>query len=405
MSRKTLLSGAAGLVVGGIVFGAGPAVAQFAVIDGASIIQQIKSFAQETGILNVLQAVQTIETAMNDTMKAINAALGPTTYGDTNTLLREGFTQNANYAKGQVGAQQQIADATNTAMARVQRDFRNAQIRDQQTPNVQQCTALDSGQVVAAAAQQGWRTGQTIGAVMDPRREGLPGTPAYFGAAQAAEAANQVHLSRYCSPTEAQAGLCTVASANLVDADQRASSLFGNDNLIDQTGVNVANDFATNLIEPKVPAALRGDQLTSVSGQDAALRRRNFNSNMSLARLAVDQAIGEQTPGVLLSAQQKQLLTDEGLTVPASGSWFQALNLEATRRISDTSWAASLQAMPPASVQREIAMELALNNYLLMQQYRSTMLHTTIAGAQLAIAESAHFQPTTEMPSPALASK
>lgn len=404
MNRKTLLATAAGMVLGGVLFNAVPAFAQMATIDVASITEQIKSFAQETGILDVLNAMNTVQNTVSDTMKSINTALGNTTYGDTNTLLREGFTQEANYAKGQVGAQQQIADASNTAMARFQRDIRNSQIRDQQTPNIQNCTALDSGQVVTAASLQGWRTGQTIEAVMDPRGEALPGTPAYYGAGQAMQAAGQVHLSRYCSATDAQAGLCTEAAVAMQNADQRASSLFGADNLSDQNGINAANDFGTNLIQPIVPAALRGDQLTSISGQDAAARRREYNARMSLARSVIDLAIGQQTPGVTLTTQQKQLLTNEGLPIPASGSWLQALSLEATRRISDVTWAAGLQAMPPASVEREIATELALSNYLAMQNYRVTLLNATVVATQLSATEEAHFHAATPMPSPSMAS-
>src|ERR1700679_1841885 len=162
MNRKLLLTAAAGIVLGGILFDAVPSQAQLATIDVASIAAEIKSLAQETGILDVLNAMNTVQNTVSATMKDINTAIGNTTYGDTNTLLREGFTQEANYQKGQIGAQQQITDASNTAMARFQRDVRNSQIRDQQTPTVQHCTTLDSGQVVTAAALRGWRTGQTI---------------------------------------------------------------------------------------------------------------------------------------------------------------------------------------------------------------------------------------------------
>src|SRR5580698_3373118 len=403
MTRKTLMATAAGAMLGGVIFGTVPAFADLPVIDPTAIAQEIKSVAQETGILDVLNAMNTVQNTVSDTTKSINTAIGNTTYGDTNTLLREGFTQEANYQKGQIGAQQQITDSSNMAMARFQRDVRNSQILDQQTPNVQNCTTHDSGQVVTAASLQGWRTGQTIEAVMDPRGEALFGTPAYFGAGQAMQAAGQVHLSRYCSTTDAQAGLCTVASTAMQNADQRASSLFGADNLNDQNGINAANDFGTNLIQPIVPAALRGDQLTSVSGQDAAAHRREYNARMSLARSVINLAIGQQTPGVTLTAQQQQLLTNEGLPVPTSGSWLQALSLEATRRISDVTWAAGLQAMPPASVEREIATELALSNYLAMENYRVTLLNATIAATQLSATEEANFRPATVMPSPSMA--
>jgi hypothetical protein len=391
MNHKTLLATAAGIMLGGVLFNAAPALADLPTIDITT-----------DGILTALQsavtgAINSMEKSVTDSLTSLaNPA-------SVSSLLTAGFTQMANYSKASVGAQQQITDASNTAMARFQRDIRNSQIRDQQTPNVQNCTALDSGQVVTAASLQGWRTGQTIEAVMDPRGEAVIGTPAYYGAGQAMEAAGQVHLSRYCSTTDAEAGLCTAAATATQNADQRASSLFGADNLIDQNGVNAANDFGTNLIQPIVPAALRGDQLTSINGQDAAARRREYNARMSLARSAINLAIGQQSPGVILTAQQQQLLTNEGLTPPASGSWLQALSLEATRRISDVTWAAGLQAMPPASVEREIATELALSNYLAMQQYRVSLLHATIAATQLSATEETTFHPTTEMPSPPMA--
>jgi hypothetical protein len=391
MNHKTLLATAAGIMLGGVLFNAAPALADLPTIDITT-----------DGILTALQsavtgAINSMEKSVTDSLTSLaNPA-------SVSSLLTAGFTQMANYSKASVGAQQQITDASNTAMARFQRDIRNSQIRDQQTPNVQNCTALDSGQVVTAASLQGWRTGQTIEAVMDPRGEAVIGTPAYYGAGQAMEAAGQVHLSRYCSTTDAEAGLCTAAATATQNADQRASSLFGTDNLIDQNGVNAANDFGTNLIQPIVPAALRGDQLTSINGQDAAARRREYNARMSLARSAINLAIGQQSPGVILTAQQQQLLTNEGLTPPASGSWLQALSLEATRRISDVTWAAGLQAMPPASVEREIATELALSNYLAMQQYRVSLLHATIAATQLSATEETTFHPTTEMPSPPMA--
>ncbi|MEA2728370.1 MAG: hypothetical protein QOF70_2845 [Acetobacteraceae bacterium] len=391
MNHKTFLATAAGIMLGGVLFNAAPALADLPTIDITT-----------DGILTALQsavtgAINSMEKSVTDSLTSLaNPA-------SVSSLLTAGFTQMANYSKASVGAQQQITDASNTAMARFQRDIRNSQIRDQQTPNVQNCTALDSGQVVTAASLQGWRTGQTIEAVMDPRGEAVIGTPAYYGAGQAMEAAGQVHLSRYCSTTDAEAGLCTAAATATQNADQRASSLFGADNLIDQNGVNAANDFGTNLIQPIVPAALRGDQLTSINGQDAAARRREYNARMSLARSVVNLAIGQQTPGVILTAQQQQLLTNEGLTPPASGSWLQALSLEATRRISDVTWAAGLQAMPPASVEREIATELALSNYLAMQQYRVSLLHATIAATQLSATEETNFHPTTEMPSPPMA--
>jgi hypothetical protein len=368
MWKKQLLSTSAGILIGAVVFGTVPAWADMPVID--------------IGVMGILQAAQS---ALTNAITSIGTQItGAVTKMETSItgLLRDGFTQNANYAKAQVAAQQQIADASNVAMARLQRDVRNAQIRDEQAPSPQACTALDFGQALQAAAGQSWRVATAISNVMDPRSEGGPGAPAYYGAAQSAAASTQLHLSRYCDQREAEAGLCSVSS--LPNADQRAASLFGPETLDGTTGVNAANDFATNLIQPIVPAALRGDQLTSVTGQDAAAQRRAYTARMSLARNTLSYAIAVQTPSVTLTAAQKQQMQDQGLTPVDTTSWFQAMDLEVSRRISSVGWAASLQFMPPASVNREIALELAMNNYIAMQTYRVQLYNAAIGAAQLA---------------------
>src|SRR6201747_1703422 len=146
MKKSSLIvTTALGMVLGAVLFNAAGALADEPVIDVGAIAQEIKSVAAETGILDVIQAMQTVQQAMNDTMKAVNTALGTNTYGDTNTLLLQGFTQSANYAKAQIGAIQQIADASNTANARFARDMRNAQIRDEQTASPTHCAAIDGG--------------------------------------------------------------------------------------------------------------------------------------------------------------------------------------------------------------------------------------------------------------------
>jgi hypothetical protein len=136
MQRLALLgSTALGIVVGAILFNARPAFADLPVIDPTSIANEVQQLAKDSGILSVLQALQTIN-------NGISSAIGSTTYGSTNTLLQEGFTQEANYSKAQIGAQQQITDASNEAMAQYQLQIRDAQIRDQQTLSPTQCAAL-----------------------------------------------------------------------------------------------------------------------------------------------------------------------------------------------------------------------------------------------------------------------
>ena len=353
------------------------------------------------GILNAMQSAVT--SAISNMEKSLQQAMtditNPTSLA---SILTNGFNQNANYAKAQVGAQQGIADASNEANAQFQLQMRDAGIRDQQTLSPQQCVGADDGQVIVTAGGQGWKTAQSIEAVTDARGEALINTPGYFGAGQASEANAQLHLARYCDSTDVAAGLCS-AAATLADADQHADSLFGNDNLNDANGVNAANDFGSELIQPIVPAAIRGDQLTSINGQDAMVRRRSYNARMSLARSVINYAIGIQSPSVTMTPQQQQEMTAMGITVPQAGSWLQSISLEVSRRISDATYFASLQSMPPASVEREIATELAQGNYLAFENFRLGLLRATIEATQLSATVEKSIPPTTEMPSPSIA--
>ena len=402
---KLLGSTAVGFALGGILMTATPAVAQLATIDIAAITQQIKQLAQETGIFQVLQAMNTVQNTVSQTMKDINTAIGNTTYGDTNTLLLQGFTQNANYSKAQIGAQQQITDASNTAMARFSRDMRNAQIRDEQTASPTHCAAIDGGVSTQSAAIQAFGVGQTIAGIHDQRGEAGPGMPSHYGQAQGVASMSQEHVGLYCNADDLAANTCPNGISANPDADQKASNFLGAGVYADQNAVNTAKDFAVNIIQPVAPAALRGDQLASVNGQDAAVRRHSYNARMSLAQTMVDTAIGMQVPSIPLTATQTQYLTNMGLPVPASGngSWLQVLQIEAERRVSDVGWHSTLQNMPPAAVEREMALELALNNYLLFQQYKMNLSHATISATQLAEDTDRNFMPTAKMPTPSMA--
>lgn len=352
------------------------------------------------GIFKAMQnALQTAVTSVgNQLQKAMTDITDPTSLS---SILTNGFNQNANYAKAQVGAQQGIADASNTAMAQYQLQLRDVSIRDQQTLSPQQCVGADNGQVIVVAGGQGWKTAQSIEAVTDARGEALINTPGYYGAGQASAANSRLHLSRYCDTTDQSAGLnCTPGTS--ADADQHADSLFGNDNLSDVNGVNAANDFGTELIQPIVPAAIRGDELTSINGQDAMVRRRSYNARMSLARSVINYAIGIQSPAVVLTPQQQEEMQNMGITVPAAGSWLQAISLEVNRRISDATYLAGLQSMPPASVEREIATEMAQSNYLAFENFRLGLLRATIEATLLANGVEKNFPTTTEMPSPSI---
>ena len=300
--------------------------------------------------------------------------------------------------QGAVDAQSQIVDGALTSNARFQRDIRNAGIRDEHTTSSLHCAALDSGQTVTVSGGQSWKVTQSIQDVADTRGEAGPNQPAFYGQSQAIAAIAQLHFARYCAPPEATAGLCSLSSTP--NADQRASTLFGTGTLSGQAGVTAANDYVTNLVQPIVPAALRGDQLTSEVGRDASIRRHAYNARISLARQVLDYAVGIQSPSVPLNSAQQTQMQNEGLTPVGTGSWLQVLMLDANRRYSDVNYAAQLQAMPPASVNREIALELASTNYLLTQLLRVGIMHASTAAAHMAADVEHDFQPTAPLSTP-----
>lgn len=404
MRNYALLGSAAvGVVLGAVLFNSAPAYADLPVIDPSSIAEEVKQLAQETGILDVLNAMSSVQNVISNTMKEINTAIGGTTYGDTNTLLREGFTQNANYSKAAVGAQEGIADASNEAMAQFDLQMRDAQIRDQQTASPSQCAALDGGVSTQAAAHSAFQVATTIAHMQDQRDEGWPNMPSYYGEAQGEAAANAEHISGYCDANDQAAGLPCTATTATADMDQSFSTLFAGGTYATQQALTAAKDYATNLIEPVAPAPLRGSQLTSLAGQDAQVRRRAFNARMSAAQTFVDNIVGAQSQTVPLTTIQQQYLTDVGLPAQTQGSWLQVLQIEAERRVSDVNWAAQLQAMPPASVEREIATELALNNYLQFQLYKTSLQRGSLEAAHLAVDTEHDFLPTSTMPTPTVA--
>ena len=116
------------------------------------------------------------------------------------------------------------------------------------------------------------------------------------------------------------------------------------------------------------------------------MRRRSYDARMSLAFAVVDEQIGMQSPSVPLTSQQRTYLTNMGLKAPDSGniSWFQALQIEAERRVADVDWAATLQAEPPTAVSREIAAQQALGNYVAFQNFKQALKQNALLAALLA---------------------
>ena len=389
--RGNLLRTTAFVVAGGILFNAAPARADLPTIDAIThfLLDQLQKAAT-----SAINKVETAVTGIGD--KIVNQVVN---LGDNLTdVMTRGFTQQSNYQKAAVSAQMQVADASNAAQYQVGRDTRNAQTVTEHTPSPEQCVANQAGQSSVSASVAAVTVAQSIGSITDNRGEAIAGQPAYYGQAQAVQAINQLHASRYCSQSEADAGLCSVAT--LASADQHSWNFLGPGSYAGQDGINAANDFATNVVQPIVPAALRASQLTSVTGQDAWARRRSYNARMSLARGMMNYAIGIQAPVVTLNADQRKQMTNEGLTATDKGSWLQAVTLEVNRRFSGLQWAANLQGMPPATVQREIATEMALANYLALQNYRVGLWNAALAATQVAQHEEANFRTSVAMPSP-----
>lgn len=391
MRKKIVATAAAGVVAGGVLFNSPGAKAILGI--GDTVFDPTLYGLTELGH----QLLERVVTKMQDMLVDSITSLG----GLLDDKLTAGFTQTANYLKAQIGAQQQIADASNTVNARFQRDLRNAAIRDEHVANPEFCVAADAGQTPIVASVSSFAVASSIATVSDRRGEALPGTPAHFGTAQAVQANNRLHYGRYCSETEAQAGLC--AQTALPNADQHASNLFGTGTYADQDAVNAANDYRTTLIQPVVPAALRADQLASLSGQDALPRRRSYNARMSLANGVVGYSIAVQTPSVPLTEQQQRQLVAQGLPPQTTGSWLTVLRLEANRRMADPAWHANLQRMPPASVMREIAVQLALGNYMKSQEYQLNLYRAALDATKVAQTEEQNYRDAVQMPSPDMA--
>lgn len=388
MRKQLLASTAAGILAGGILFNIMPARAA-----GTPVVDIV-----------VQGAINLFKDAMTKAMADLKSSVT-----DIGNIFDKGLnglaTQNANYSKASIGAQQQIADATNTVMARNARDIRNAQIRDEHVVTPQACASLDGEQAIAVSAGQSWKVSNGISRVTDKRNQGRPSTPAWAGQGQAVAASNQLHLSRYCSQNEQSAGLCNNWNEKKENSDQNSTSLLGGPSYADQDAVNTANDYARNLIEPVPPGALRGAQLATLAGQDASAKRRGYSAQISLANGVLNDIIGSHTTSVILTPAQQQQAQAQGLTSTTDASWFEAQDLEVNRRISDIGWHAALQAMPPKSVLVEIATELAMGNYIAWQNYRMAQQSAAVAAAQLAAMATASLKAAPPLPTPQMAAQ
>jgi len=386
MRKLSLLASTAlGIAVGGALFSARPAWADLPVFDIVTdrLMQVLNDLTNE--------AIDKVQTAV-------------TGVGDTLTRATDQVTRNV---RATVAAQEQIQDATNTAMATYQRNLRNADIVANHVVTPAACLALDGGQSVSVSGRQADTFSRNVGAITNPRGEGGPATPAWEGAGQAAMANVQQHLARYCSAADVQAGLCGAVSP-LENADQRADSFIGVPTYGDQATINAANDYVTTLLQPVPPGTLRGDPRKSMAGLQEEEDRRNYNANMSLARKAATDIFASHAPTVQLTPEQQQQMQVEGRPQLQTASWYDALALEVTRRYGSQAWAASLEQMPSAPViLREVAREQALGNYMALKSYQRLDQIAAMAAAQLAATATARFQQarTPTMPIPQVASQ
>ncbi|WP_291366610.1 hypothetical protein [Acetobacter sp. UBA5411] len=383
-------------------------------IVGASLVallpQKAEAFIGEAAVVAAVQALQKFTgTAIGNMTKNLTKTLDDnltdmTNSGSLANILSRGINQLSNYDKAGIAASERIADASNTAMAEFLRRQQDTEIRDQHMMNPEFCTTLDAQQGIIAASKAARTSTEAIAIVSDNRGEAGPGSPSYYGKAQGVGASMALHARRYCSEDDVSAGLCSSLS-RLPNADQRARSLFGQDTLSADGAVDAANDYATTVIQPVAPAALRGEQLTTTEGREAALRRRAYNGRMSLARYVLNFVTSLEIPSVPLTDAQKTEMTAEGITVADKGSWLQAMSLEANRRVSGVQWNAQIQTMPPTSVLRELAIEQAQANYLALQNYRLQLFQTTLQATTVAQREEQTFgQKLTPLPSPAITS-
>ena len=386
MRKLSLLAGTAlGIAVGAALFSARQAWADLPVVDYVTglLLKELNKLA--------LDAINQVQVAV-------------TGVGDTLTRATDQVTRNV---RATVAAQEQIQDATNTAMATYQRNVRNADIVANHVVTPAACLALDGGQSISVAGRQADTFSRNVGAITNPRGEGGPATPAWEGAGQAAMANVQQHLARYCSAADVQAGLCPAVSP-LENADQRADSLLGVPTYGDQATINAANDYITTLLQPVPPGALRGDPRRSMAGLQEEEDRRQYNASMSLARKVATDIFASHAPTVQLTPEQQQQLQAEGRPQVQTASASDALALEVTRRYGSQAWATSLEQMPSAPViLREVAREQALGNYIALKAYQRLDQLAAMAAAQLAATATARFQQarTPTMPIPQVASQ
>lgn len=343
-----------------------------------------RAFGIDIGpILAAISAAQSaLSTATNTAKQVLNNTLGGID-GD----LGKGFGQLTNYMKGQVGAQQQIADANNMVHAELAKEVRHAEIQDLHAVNRQDCLNLEGGQAQIVAARKSDDVALALDVTKGQRTRAEKGTPSWVGGGQGAQANNNAHFGKYCDDAEADAGLCSLpTNTTMKGADQAATSMFTPLVYTGQEAIDRANAYAVTLIEPVAPAAQRGSAITSTQGQQLMPFRRSYNAAMHLSHMIVDHVLSQRAETVTLTAAQKSEAQREGITVTDKGSSWEETELEVNRKYSGTDWQADLQAMSSdKSVLIQIALLDAQRNYLLWNSYKLQEMTAVAEAKRLAI--------------------
>jgi hypothetical protein len=394
--------------------------AAIGVLLGATILRPPKAHALfGSSIVALIAAVNTVASdvtsvgsAVTKMQSAIESKLesefGYTSKsgGDLRTTLQDGFNQNANYAKAAVGANEQVVDGELADQATQNLQNHQIQIEDNHVLTPQACNALTNGQSIVVGSHQTGSIANDIESVTDPVTLAAPGAPSSDSISEGIASINALHDARYCSAQDIAAGLpCKNGLSPDPDADQEATSLIGVETYPSQTAVTAANDYSQTLIEPYAPAALRGEELTSLKGQFAIVKRRQYNAQMSLARRVATDVLATRTPSVDLTATQQAEQTALGMPQTQTASWLGALTLAVDRRESSVSWHASLESDPNAkTVLVSVADELAQSNYIALhrlkaQQQTNLLLSSILADKAKILLPSAATMPTPQIAS------
>ncbi len=401
--KSVLLTAGVGVMLGATILQPPKAHALFGT-DIAALIAAVNAVASK--VVSVGTDVTNMQNAIEGKLASEFGYSGAQGGGNLRTTLQNGFNQNANYAKAAVGANEQVADAVLADKATENLQNHQIQIQNNHVLTPQACNALTNGQSIVVGAHQTSGIANSIESVTDPVTIAAPGDPSYNSVSEGVASINALHDLRYCSAQDMAAGLpCKDGLSPDPDADQEAASLLGVETYPNQTSATAANDYSQTLIEPYAPAALRGPALTSLKGQFAVVKRRQYNAQMSLARRVATDIQATRTPSVDLTASQQAEQTALGMPQTQTASWLGALTLAVDRRESSTSWHAALESDPNAkTVLISVADELAQSNYIALHRLKSQQQTNLLLASILADKAKVLLPSSATLPTPQIAS-